>query len=149
MNEIQIAKEASVGKENKVYSEEDIRKINFLLSNLLSEIDDKYKGKKLDFLKVILFDLDLADFDFKNEENVHVIDNTLAELKTIDNKLDNVCKEIVDKHSIEFLQILGFLRQMHKLDDISVQSLYNTQDLLMNTHDFLADVVLYQEKLSK
>ena len=137
-------------KEEAEETEMKIKNVNSLMYGILQDLDSRFKGEGIDFFEAIdLSDFDFSSFNFKNPDSVIKIKESISKLAKMDEKMDSVCKEIVKVHSIEFLQILGFLRQMQKITDDSSNNINHIATLIKLSKDFYRDIADAKENMSK
>ena len=83
---------------------EDIKK---KISSSLQEIDPRFYNPNFNLMSEIV--------NVFGDINFEKVKDDIERLKEINQKLDNVIKLIVDKHSDEFFKILGYVRDMKKM----------------------------------
>ena len=81
------------------------------ISNCLKETDPRYFNPSFNLMTEIVNVFGDINFD--------KVKIDIDRLNQINTKLDNVIKVIVDKHSDEFFKILGFVREMKKILEVS------------------------------
>ncbi len=92
------------------------------ISLCLQEIDQRYYNPKFNLIVEIV--KIFGDIKFEK------VKDDIEKLNKIDEKLDKVIKHIVDKHSEEFFQILGFVRQMQKRIESTKYNLEDAKEIL-------------------
>ena len=81
------------------------------ISNCLKEMDPRYYNPSFNLMTEIV-----NVFGDINFEKVKI---DIDRLNQINSKLNSVIKIIVDKHSDEFFKILGYVREMKKMLEVS------------------------------
>ena len=97
--------DSSYKKENN--NNNNIDNIKEKISSCLEEIDPRFYDPNFNLISEIV--------NVFGDINFEKVKDDIERLKEINQKLDNVIKLIVDKHSDEFFKILGYVRDMKKM----------------------------------
>lgn len=110
----------------------EIEKIEREISICLQDIDQRYYNPNFNLIVEII--KIFGDIKFEK------VKDDIEKLNKIDEKLDKVIKLIVDKHSEEFFQILGFVRQMQKRIEFSRYKLDDAKEILTSVNNTLSNL---------
>ncbi len=119
-------------KQNKKLEYSDIEKIEREISLCLQDIDQRYYNPKFNLIVEII--KIFGDIKFEK------VKDDIDKLNKIDEKLDRVIKLIVDKHSEEFFQILGFVRQMQKRIENTKYELDDAKEILESVNKTISNL---------
>ena len=97
--------DSSYKKENN--NNNNIDNIKEKISSCLEEIDPRFYDPNFNLISEIV--------NVFGDINFEKVKDDIERLKEINQKLDDVIKLIVDKHSDEFFKILGYVRDMKKM----------------------------------
>ena len=129
---------------------EDIKK---KISSSLQEIDPRFYNPNFNLMSEIV--------NVFGDINFEKVKDDIERLKEINQKLDNVIKLIVDKHSDEFFKILGYVRDMKKMLEnskikfnyaqVSLNGIKQTMDGLITgeNSEWKLKSIFYNEIISK
>lgn len=110
----------------------EIERIEREISLCLQDIDQRYYNPKFNLIVEII--KIFGDIKFEK------VKDDIDKLNKIDEKLDKVIKLIVDKHSEEFFQILGFVRQMQKRIESTKYKMDDAKEILESVSQTISNL---------
>ena len=116
----------------KKLDQTEIRYIEKEIKSCLEEIDPHYYNPKLNLITEII-----KIFGDINFEKVKI---KIKDFDSMDDKIDQVIKLIVDKHSEKFFQILGFVRHMQKIIEATQYKLDDAKEILESVNSTLSNL---------
>ena len=143
--------DSSYKKENN--NNNNIDNIKEKISSCLEEIDPRFYDPNFNLISEIV--------NVFGDINFEKVKDDIERLKEINQKLDNVIKLIVDKHSDEFFKILGYVRDMKKMLEnskikfnyaqVSLNGIKQTMDGLVTgeNSEWKLKSIFYNEIISK
>ena len=146
-------KNQNIAKKNTNKNNSNIEDIKKSISSCLEEIDPRFYNPNFNLMSEIV--------NVFGDINFEKVKDDIERLKEINQKLDNVIKLIVDKHSDEFFKILGYVRDMKKMLEnskikfnyaqVSLNGIKQTMDGLVTgeNSEWKLKSIFYNEIISK
>ena len=116
----------------KKLEKQEVEKIEKEISICLQDIDQRYYNPNFNLIVEII--KIFGDIKFEK------VKDDIDKLNKIDEKLDKVIKLIVDKHSEEFFQILGFVRHMQKSIENTRYKLDDGKEILQSINKTISNL---------
>jgi hypothetical protein len=116
----------------KKLDHQEIRVIEKEIKSCLEEIDPHYYNPKLNLITEII--KIFGDINFEK------VRKKIEDFDHMDDKIDQVIKLIVDKHSEKFFQILGFVRHMQKIIEGTQYKLDDAKEILESVNSTLSNL---------
>lgn len=116
----------------KKLDEKEIIMIEKQIKSCLDEIDPHYFNPKLNLITEII--KIFGDINFEK------VKKKIEDFDSMDEKMDQVIKLIVDKHSEKFFQILGFVRHMQKIIEGTHYKLDDAKEILESVNSTLSNL---------